>query len=65
MTSPAYPPEQVVNTLGAGDTFMAACIKALVNGADVEKVLGFACKVAGAKCGLRDLDELRDLVFNL
>lgn len=63
VTAPAYPPEEIVNTLGAGDTFIAACIKALSNDVDLASSINFACKVAGAKCGLKNLDELRDMAF--
>ena len=65
VTSPAYPPAELVNTLGAGDTFVAACIKALISSNDLFKSLRYACKVAGAKCGLRDLDELRAIDFTI
>ncbi|XP_067938488.1 ketohexokinase-like isoform X2 [Watersipora subatra] len=65
VTSAAYPPEDTVNTLAAGDTFIAACIKALKDCNDLQKSLTYACKVAGAKCGLRDLDKLKDMSFNV
>lgn len=61
--SPCFPPAEVVNTLGAGDTFIAACIKALSNSLDLKLALTFACKVAGAKCGVRDIDELAGMKF--
>ena len=63
MTSPAYPPAQVINTLGAGDTFIAACMKALSKEAPLERMLNFACKVAGYKCGVKDVEELRGVEF--
>ena len=47
----AFPPEQVVDTLSAGDTFNAAFIYARLNAMDVQRSLRFACYVAGHKVG--------------
>lgn len=49
--SPAFPPEQVIDTLGAGDTFNAGLIHNLVNTADLQLALTYACRLAGHKCG--------------
>lgn len=49
--SPAFPPEQVIDTLGAGDTFNAGFISALVNDLPAETALAQACHLAGYKCG--------------
>ncbi len=49
--SPAFPPGKVVDTLGAGDTFNAGLISALVNGFPAEEALKQACRLAGFKCG--------------
>jgi ketohexokinase len=49
--SPAFPPPQVVDTLGAGDTFNAGLISALVNGQPAQDALEQACYLAGHKCG--------------
>tara|TARA_R110002050_G_scaffold57423_5_gene129099 strand:- start:3525 stop:4397 length:873 start_codon:yes stop_codon:yes gene_type:complete len=49
--SPAFPPEQVIDTLGAGDTFNAGLIHSLVNNADLHLALTYACQLAGHKCG--------------
>lgn len=49
--SPAFPPEKVVDTLGAGDTFNAGFIYAFSRGKSVAKALEFGCIVAGHKCG--------------
>ncbi|CAG0879079.1 unnamed protein product [Cyprideis torosa] len=60
--SPAFsPPEGIVDTLGAGDTFNAAFIFAL-NGAwgQAAEALRFACRVAGTKCGIRGFRGLTD-----
>ncbi len=48
---PALPPPRVVDTLGAGDTFNAGLISALVNGQPVQDALEQACYLAGHKCG--------------
>lgn len=52
VTSPIFPPETVLDTLGAGDTFNAATILALSNGRDLQDAIIYGCKVAGAKCGM-------------
>lgn len=48
---PAFPPEAVVDSVGAGDTFIGASIYALACGAGPEDALRCACAVAGAKVG--------------
>ncbi len=50
--SPAFPPPQVVDTLGAGDTLNAAVIHARLLGEAWPAVLERACRLAGRKCGL-------------
>lgn len=56
--SPACPPAQIVDTLGAGDTFNAGIIDALVRGAGLAHALREACYLAGMKCGQLGLDGL-------
>ncbi len=54
--SPSFPPHGgVVDTLGAGDTFIGAMIVGLGSGMPVETALTYACRVAGKKCGVRGL----------
>ncbi|MBK5943242.1 MAG: PfkB family carbohydrate kinase [Halorhodospira halophila] len=48
---PAWPPAQVVDTVGAGDCFNAGLIDALSRGQAPERALRRANQVAGAKCG--------------
>ena len=60
VTSPAFPPNHVTDTIGAGDTFIAGTIFAFCRGADVEESLRYGCRLAGAKCGVRGFSELKD-----
>lgn len=53
---PAYIPEQVVDTLGAGDVFNAGVIDGLLSGKGPAAVLCHAVQLAGNKCGRRGLD---------
>ncbi|GFW17330.1 ketohexokinase [Trichonephila clavipes] len=61
VVSEAYPPEKILTTLGAGDTFIAATIIALLKGEEVVSAIDIGCKVAGAKCGMYDTKGLAKL----
>lgn len=56
--SVAFPPERVIDTLGAGDVFNAAVIHARNGGLSVPGALEYACRLAGNKCGRMGLDGL-------
>lgn len=56
--SPAFPPPQVVDSLGAGDTFTAAMIASQSSGFDIVQSLELACRLAGSKVGQRGLEGL-------
>lgn len=55
---PAFKPDRVIDTLGAGDTFNAGLIHQLCSGHTVFEALEFACKIAGKKVGQFGLDDL-------
>lgn len=54
--SPAFPPSEVIDTLGAGDTFNAGIIDAVCRGAALPEALSLACRLAGSKCGYRGFE---------
>ncbi len=54
--SPAFIPARVVDTIGAGDTFNAGIINALLQHHDLQQALTQACKLAGYKCGQHNFD---------
>jgi ketohexokinase len=56
--SRAFPPREVLDTLGAGDTFNAAVIDGYLRALPVGELLGRACRVAGAKVGQLGLQAL-------
>lgn len=53
-----YHPEKVVDTLAAGDCFIAASIHFLNEGVPPEKALALSTKIAGIKVGQRGLGSL-------
>uniref|UniRef100_A0A096LU73 Ketohexokinase n=1 Tax=Poecilia formosa TaxID=48698 RepID=A0A096LU73_POEFO len=58
--SDAFPPETLVDTLGAGDTFNAGVLHTLSNGGSVQDALTFGCRIAGRKCGFHGYDGIRE-----
>lgn len=56
--SPAFPPDEVVDTLAAGDTFNAGLIHAMLSGRSLEDALIDACQLAGRKVGQQGLEHL-------
>ncbi len=56
--SPCFPPEKLVDTLGAGDTFLAGTLHKLNAGHSVEDSITYGCQLAGKKCGRKGLDSL-------
>ncbi|XP_037398198.1 ketohexokinase isoform X1 [Pygocentrus nattereri] len=56
--SDAFPPEKVVDTLGAGDTFNASVIYSLSRGGTLQEALTFGCQIAGKKCGIHGYDGI-------
>ncbi|MFO7593959.1 MAG: PfkB family carbohydrate kinase [Pseudomonadota bacterium] len=55
---PAFSPERVVDTLGAGDVFNAGLIDQLVRGNKPNQALVEAARLAGRKCGMHGLDNI-------
>lgn len=50
--SPAFPPQIICDTLGAGDVFNAGIIHSRMQNSSVSVALDFACRLAGYKCGI-------------
>jgi len=57
---PAFPPEKVVDSVAAGDTFIAALISSLSRKQSLKEATKFACWVAGAKVSVVGFDGLAD-----
>ncbi|ODN00030.1 Ketohexokinase [Orchesella cincta] len=63
-TQEAYVCDNVVDSLGAGDTFNATVIYCLNKGYDVGTSVNYACRVASMKLKVRGLKGLRDMLKN-
>lgn len=61
--SEAYPPLTVVDTTGAGDTFIAATVFCLSHKKSVLESIDFGNKIAGAKCGMMGFTQINQ-VYN-
>lgn len=59
--SPAFPPKQVIDTLGAGDTFCATVIYSLSKGKSLQESITSGCHIAGAKVGQRGFSKIGKL----
>ena len=61
VSAKAFPPDSLIDTLGAGDTFNAATILALCEGKTLQEAVTFGCRVAGVKCGIMGFKELKGM----
>ena len=57
--SPAFPPAKIIDTLGAGDSFVGSTISQLNQGKTTQEAIIFGCKFAGAKCGQMGLENVK------
>jgi len=55
----SFPPKRIVNSSGAGDTFIGAFCHRSRQQKDLHSCLRFACAAAGTKIGLESLSDLR------
>lgn len=58
----AKPPAKVVDSLGAGDTFVASTIRMLSHGSPIQEAIEFGCRIAGAKVGSVGFDSIGSLI---
>lgn len=63
--SPAYPPEKLVDKVGAEATFNAGFIYALSRGKGIKRAVEFGCVVAGHKCGHRGFECVKGISTKL
>lgn len=56
--TPAFPPRQMVDTIGAGDVFNAGLIHGLARSRPLELAVIEAARLAGRKCGQQGFDHL-------
>lgn len=53
---------KTVDTLGAGDTFVASTIYSLNQGNSLQESIEFGCRIAGAKVGFYGYDNISSLI---
>lgn len=58
-TQSAFIPAKTIDTLGAGDVFNAAVIHQLSSAAKLSDTLFFACQLAGKKCSVKGISNLK------
>lgn len=61
VSSKAYSPACIVDTTGAGDTFLAATIFYLSQNKSVAESIDFGNRIAGAKCGMKGYSGINDV----
>lgn len=61
-SAPAQPPAKVMDSLGAGDVFIASVIHSLCGGKSLQDSIEFGCRIAGAKVGFYGYDGIGALV---
>jgi ketohexokinase len=64
-TVEAFPPDKIVDSLGAGDTFDASVIHALSQGLDIRSSIRFGCKVAGGKLSVHGFTHVGQIAQGL
>ena len=65
VSCPIFKQDNVVDTRGAGDTFIASTIAALSRGKTLERAIMFGCQVAGAKVGIQGFKGLHRFADSL
>jgi len=55
-SSSSYPPQKVVDTIGAGDTFIATVVGCMVKKYHLFTAVNLACQVAGVKVGIQGFE---------
>lgn len=60
--APAFPPIKVVDSLGAGDTFVASTMHSLSKGKTLQESIEFGCRIAGAKVGFHGYDDISAII---
>ena len=61
--SKAYSPTTLIDTIGAGDTFIAATVFSLCHNKSVQESIDLGNLIAGAKCGMMGYSGLNS-VYN-